>query len=65
MVKDAKSLAAFEDEFLKKERPDYAAALRILDAMWEEARKLGVLPLKNPLEDIEVDIRVAGMLNDV
>lgn len=65
MIKDAKLLAEFKDELLKKECLDYVAGLRILDAMWEEARKLGVLPLKDPLEDIEVDIRVARILNHV
>ena len=65
MVKDAKLLAEFNDDFLRKEGLDYAASLRILDAMWDEARKLGVLPLKDPLEGIEVDIRIAEILNHV
>ena len=50
-------LAEFNDALLKKERLDYASALRILEAMWEEGRNLGVLPLKDPLEGIEVDIK--------
>jgi hypothetical protein len=50
---------------LKKEKLDYASALRILDSMWDEGRKLGVLPLRDPLEGIEVDIRIAKILNDV
>ena len=65
MIKDAKFLAEFEDELLRKEKIDYPAALRILDAMWDEARKLGVVPLKDPLEGIEVDIRIARILNDL
>ncbi len=31
--------------------------------MWQEAVDLGVLPLKDPLEGIEVDIRIAKILN--
>ena len=65
MIKDAKLLAEFNDEQLKEERLDYATALRMLDAMWDEGRKLGVLPLKDPLDGIEVDIRIAKILNDV
>jgi hypothetical protein len=65
MIKDAKLLAEFNDELLKKEKLDYASALRILDSMWDEGRKLGVLPLRDPLEGIEVDIRIAKILNDV
>jgi hypothetical protein len=63
MIKDAKLLEEFNDGLLRKERLDYASGLRILDAMWEEGRKLGVLPLKDPLEGIEVDIRIARILN--
>jgi hypothetical protein len=33
--------------------------------MWLEGMALGVLPLKDPLEGIEVDIRIAEMLNHV
>ncbi len=65
MIKDAKLLAELDDELLKREKLDYAAALRILDAMWDEGCKLGVLPLKDPLEGIEVDIRIARILNHV
>jgi hypothetical protein len=65
MIKDQKLLAEFNDELIRKERLDYAAALRIFEAMWDEGRKLGVLPLKDPLEGIDVDIRIARILNHV
>ena len=63
MIKDAEFLAEFEDELLRKEKIDYPEALRILEAMWDEAKALGVVPLKDPLEGIEVDIRIARILN--
>jgi hypothetical protein len=65
MIKDEKLLAEFNDELIRKEKLDYAAALRIFEAMWDEGRKLGVLPLKDPLEGIDVDIRIARILNHV
>ena len=65
MIKDARLLAEFEENELKKEKPDYASALRIFEAMWREAMLVGVLPLKDPLEGIEVDIKIARILNDV
>jgi hypothetical protein len=63
MVRDAKLLARFEDEQLSKERLTYAQSLKIFEAMWEEAVSFGVLPLRNPLEGIETDIELAGILN--
>jgi hypothetical protein len=56
MIKDARLLAEFEENELRKEKPDYASALRIFEVMWKEAMLRGVLPLKDPLEEIDVDI---------
>jgi hypothetical protein len=64
-IKDTRLLAEFEENELRKEKPDYANALRLFEAMWKEAMLLGVLPLKDPLEGIEVDIKIARILNDV
>ncbi len=38
---------------------------RLLDAMCEFARSMGAFPLENPLEGIEVDIRIAKVVNSV
>ena len=63
MVKNTKILEDFEREEIKKEKSDYLKSLRIFEALWNEGKSLGVLPLKNPLEDIETDIRIARILN--
>ena len=65
MIKDTGLLGRFEREELKKENMDYESALRIFEGMWLEGMALGVLPLKDPLEGVEVDIRIARMLNHV
>ena len=63
MIKDAKLLAEFEDGELRKERLSHAEAMKLFEAMWQEAVSLGALPLKDPLEDIEADIELARVLN--
>jgi hypothetical protein len=65
VIKDSRLLETFESEELKKENLDHKSALRIFEGMWLEGMALGVLPLKDPLEGIEVDIRIAEMLNHV
>ncbi len=65
MVKDGKVLAEFERAFSSSEKLDYFEGLKVFEAMWKEGLLLGVLPLKDPLEGIEVDIRIAGILNHV
>ncbi len=63
MIKDVKVFEEFEREEIKKEKPGYFKSLRIFEALWNEGVSLGVLPLKDPLEDIETDIRIARILN--
>ncbi len=63
MVKNPRLLVRFENEELKKEKLSYREALKLFEAMWREAVSLGVLPLKDPLEGIETDIKLAKILN--
>jgi len=65
MIKDAELLEKLAREELQKEALDYRSALSIFEGMWLEGMALGVLPLQDPLEGIEVDIRIAGILNHV
>jgi len=37
--------------------------MKIYEALYEEARLLGIFPLKNPLDGIESDILLARVLN--
>ncbi len=65
MIRNAKKLQLFERELVKKERPDYLANLRLVEAMHVEAVALGALPLKDPLAGIATDIQLAKALNGV
>lgn len=64
MIKNPEILKKFEEDFIRdKGRLSYSQSLQIFTDMWNEGVRLGVLPLKNPLEGIEVDIKVAKILN--
>lgn len=63
MIKNSELLRKFEQEELRREKTDYRESLQIFAAMWQEGVRLGVLPLQDPLEDIETDVRVARILN--
>jgi len=39
------------------------ATWKYFEALFEEAKLLGVFPLKDPLEGVDVDIRLAQVLN--
>ena len=64
MVRNKKSLQEFEDNLNRESgRLSYKQAMALFVAMWLEARRMGILPLKNPLEGIEIDIELARILN--
>jgi hypothetical protein len=64
MIKNKEILRKFEDSLMINEgKVHFNQAVNLFTAMWKEAVKFGVLPLKTPLEGIEVDIRIAKALN--
>ena len=63
IAKNASLVKDFEKAQLRKQPPDYFRQLRIFEALYREAMQLGALPLKDPLEGIEVDIHLATVLN--
>ena len=64
MIKDHE-FQKFEIEFLKKEKAEMVRNFQMVEALYDEAVTLGVIPLKNPLDGIEVDLRIAKVINSV
>jgi len=63
MIRDPKLWQEFLDEEARREEVDYYRNLAIFEALLDLARALGRWPPEDPLEGIEVDIRVARILN--
>ena len=63
MIKNPDILEQFEKQRTREEKLSFEEALKIFEAMWEEGVNLGVLPPKDPLEGIEVDIKIARIIN--
>lgn len=63
MIRNATEFASWEKQYRQKERLDYPHNLRIYESLYLEARKLGVFPLKDPLEGLPLKIRLAKALN--
>ncbi len=55
----------FEIEILRNEKLDTRKKFKIVEALYKEAVALGVFPLKDSLEGLEVDIRIAKVINSV
>ena len=65
MCANEEELQKFELDFLRKEKVDIARNFRIVEALYKEAVTLGIIPLKNPLDGIEVDLKIAKVVNSV
>lgn len=61
MIRRSALLDAFERE-QDRRKSDHRANLRIANALLKEAWALGVFPLKDPLEGIEIDIEYARVV---
>ena len=58
-------LQLFEMEFLRRGKLDVVRNFKIEEALYQEAISLGIIPLKNPLDGLEVDIKIARTINCV
>jgi hypothetical protein len=65
MIKNGRILQRFERELIRKEKVDVMKNFQIVDAMYHEVVELGIIPLKNPLDGLETDIKVAKVVNNV
>ena len=64
MIKNVYILRKFEDDLIRSEtKISLKQSFELLTAMWKEGIVLGVLPPSDPWEGIDVDVRIAGILN--
>ena len=63
MYKGSGKVRQFETEQIRRRTASYRENARLVEGLYREARALGALPLSDPLEGIEVDVRLARALN--
>ncbi len=65
MIKKSPELIQFEKDFLKKERIDIKRNFKIFESMYREAVALGIMPSKDEIEGLDIDIKIAKVVNSV
>lgn len=65
MITNPEKLQAFERELLKKEKVDVMQNFQTVEALYKEAVNLCVIPMKDPLDGLEIDIKIARVVNSV
>jgi len=64
MINRTRKYEEFETSLLK-EKSDIMKNFQLVDGLYKEAVELGVFPLKDPLEGLDVKIRIAKVVNSV
>ena len=65
MIKNPEKLKKVEEKIKRESRVDINKNFEIFEALYKEAKDLGVLPKKNPLEDKETVKKIARIINSV
>ena len=65
MIKNYDQIQALERELIKNQTTDLMQNFRLVDAMYREAVELGIFPMKNSLDGLEIDIKIAEVVNHV
>ena len=65
MIRNTKKLRQFEKEYFIKNKININQNFLAVEAMLAEAVALNIFPLKDPLEGIEIDIKIAKVVNSV
>jgi len=65
MIKNQKELQKFENELTRKESVDVLRNFRLIDAMYKEAVFLNTFSMEDALSGIEIDIKIAKVINSV
>ena len=64
MIRNTEALRIWEDEQLRLRKPDFAESLRIVEALYEEARALGAFARTADLDErLARKIELARALN--
>jgi hypothetical protein len=65
MVKNSLLLKKFNDDYMRKENADILRNLQLQDQLYKQAKALSTFPLQDPLEGLEIDIKMAKVINSV
>ncbi len=65
MILNCKKWKLFENNLKKREKVNISNNFKIINALYKEAIELKILPMKNPLEGLDIKIKIAKVVNNV
>jgi len=65
MVRNSRKLLAFEDRITRGEPRNLKKNFKLLDSLYREAVSLGAFPPRDPLEGLDIDIKISKVVRSV
>jgi hypothetical protein len=65
VILNCKKWKLFENNLKKREKVNISNNFKIINALYKEAIELKILPMKNPLEGLDIKIKIAKVVNNV
>jgi hypothetical protein len=65
LIKNAEVVRNLDKAILRREKSDYTKNIRIIEALYKEAIFLGVFPPADPCSGLDIDIKIARVINSV
>ena len=65
MIKNVKEWEEFENKIIAESKVDFHKNLKIFQQLLNLAVKFKALPYKDPLEGLEIDIKIAKVINGI
>ncbi|HIJ65423.1 MAG TPA: hypothetical protein HPP77_05670 [Candidatus Hydrogenedentes bacterium] len=63
MIRNKDAWKKWEDKYTADTPVDFRSNLRLAEAMYDQARAFGVFPLADPLDGLDVCIKLAKVIN--
>lgn len=65
MVKNGEAVRSLEKAIIRKDKPDLLKNIRLVEALYKEAVFLGAFPPQDKLSGLDIDIKIARVINSV
>ena len=65
MIKNVETVRNLEKAILQRELANYSRNIRLVEALYKEAVFLGVFPPQDKLSGLDIDIKIAKVINSV
>jgi hypothetical protein len=65
LIKNPEAVRSLEKAIMRQERPDFLRNIRLVEALYRESVSLGVFPPQDRLSGLEIDIKIARVINSV